>query len=52
MQKTIRQNEIYQMELDHVQENQLFVWIIQNKYKLIQEYIDNKKFIERSTFEL
>ena len=43
MQKTIRQNEIYQMELDHVQENQLFVWIIQNKYKLIQEYIDNKK---------
>jgi hypothetical protein len=41
--KIMLENDLMQMENMQIQENQLFVWIIQNKYQLIQEYINKKK---------
>ena len=41
--KIMIENNLMQMEKMQVQENQLFVWIIQNKYQLIQEYINKKE---------
>jgi hypothetical protein len=43
------ENDLMQMENKQVQENQLFVWIIQNKYQLIQEYI-NKNEIKTKNY--
>jgi hypothetical protein len=36
--KIMLENDLMQMENIQIQENQLFVWIIQNKYQLIQEH--------------
>jgi hypothetical protein len=47
--KIMRENDLMQMENIQVQENQLFVWIIQNKYQLIQEHI-NKKEIKMKNY--
>ena len=41
--KIMLENDLMQMENMQVQENQLFIWIIQNKYQLIQEYINKNK---------
>ena len=48
--KIMFENELLQMENMQVQENQLFVWIIQNKYQLIQEYINKKEINMKMVF--
>jgi hypothetical protein len=47
--KIMLENDLMQMENIQVQENQLFVWIIQNKYQVIQEHI-NKKEIKMKNY--